>query len=68
MPKWSMEEKSANRDSCTMLKCPKCQQSSWYVFVFKETLEFHCKTCDEHKYIVNNLETFTKVEYREIEK
>lgn len=62
MPKISFYEKDANKDDATMFKC-RCGSSSWFIFVFKDGLEFHCKECDEVVVPVDNLATFCKSEF-----
>lgn len=58
MPKQSFYEKEANKDDCTMLECPNCHGSTWWVFIFKDGLEFHCKNDDEVVIKVNDLPRF----------
>ncbi len=65
MPKWSAFEKSLNTNPCTMYQCHKCKESNWYVFVFKDTVELHCKYCAESRKVISDLNEFCLVEFKD---
>lgn len=60
-----MSDKLKNADPCTTLRCNQCGDTSWYIFVFKDMVEFHCKNCDDSFIPCKDLLLFCQMNYKE---